>query len=206
MIVVIEGVSASGRSTWCGRHGAGHVIPEMGRLVPSQAFISPAASAEFWANQGGARWISALAMERANGLAICDTDPLKLHYAWSLWQIGEGSEERWACERTATRQAMLDRRLGFADTYIIGEVDQETARRQRDGDTTRQRKNFELHLRLQPPLLAWYGVLASVLACPFSFAFPDHPPVESASSGEARYDVGLFDRAMELLPRPRDGG
>ncbi|MFJ2334106.1 hypothetical protein [Pseudomonas helleri] len=38
------------------------------------------------------RWQKALAMEDMSSWALCDSDPLKLHYIWSLWQIGEASE------------------------------------------------------------------------------------------------------------------
>jgi hypothetical protein len=204
MIVVAEGVSASGKSTWCTRNYAGPVVPEAERLKqPPQVVATPAAASSFWADRNALRWASALAMEKASGVAICDTDPLKLHYSWGLWQIGEASEDRWRHERAATRQAILDRRLGFADSYIIGVVDPDIARRRRDGDATRRRTNFELHLRLQPSLITWYGVLASVLPCLFTFSFPDRVPVVQTSDHKMRYDVELFDRAMALLPLPR---
>ena len=150
---------------------------------------SPEASAAFWSDHNAARWNLALAVEKANDPAICDTDPLKLHYAWGLWQIGEASEERWRHERAATRQAVVQRRLGFADAYIVGTIDPETARRRRQGDATRQRRNFALHLRLQPSLLVWYEVLASVLPGLVQFTFPDHVPMASTAGEEARYDV-----------------
>jgi hypothetical protein len=35
--------------------------------------------------------MAARAMERSSGIAVCDTDPLKLHYVWSLGQIGVAS-------------------------------------------------------------------------------------------------------------------
>ncbi len=148
------------------------------------------------------RWRAALAMEAANDPAICDTDPLKLHHVWSLWQIGEAPEERWTAQRAATRQAIVDRRLDFADIYIIGAVDPEVARRQRDGDATRRRGNFELHVRLQPSLLSWYGALAAILPYEVLFQFPSGVPAARMAHPQARYDVTLFDRAMACLPRP----
>jgi hypothetical protein len=33
MIVVVEGISASGKSTWCARHGCSPVVPENGRIA-----------------------------------------------------------------------------------------------------------------------------------------------------------------------------
>jgi hypothetical protein len=203
MIVVVEGISASGKSTWCARHCAGHVVPESDRLNQSaQIVATPAAAASFWGDRNALRWASALAMEKASGSAVCDTDPLKLHYSWGLWQIGEASEDRFRHECATTREAILDRRLGFADAYVIGVVDPNTARRRRDSDATRRRSNFELHLRLQPSLITWYGVLASLLPCQFTFSFPEQVPVVQTSDKKMRYDVELFDRAMALLPSP----
>jgi hypothetical protein len=199
MIVVVEGISASGKSTWCARHGAGHIVPETGRLASPDRDKDPSGCAQFWADQNARRWSAALVMESDNDPAICDSDPLKLHYAWGLWQIGEISEEQWNYERAATRQALVDQRIGFADAYIVGAIDPEIAQRQRDSDHTRIRRNFALHLRLQPSLLAWYRTLDSVLPCEVIFNFPEQSPASFISHPGARYDVTLFDKAMTSL-------
>lgn len=34
------------------------------------------------------RWYDTVAMEQAKGLAVCDKDPLTLHFYLALWQIG----------------------------------------------------------------------------------------------------------------------
>jgi hypothetical protein len=43
--------------------------------------------AAYWARVNAHRWMQALALEDASGDAICDSDPLKLHYGgfWPLW-------------------------------------------------------------------------------------------------------------------------
>ncbi len=144
-------------------------------------------------------------MESANNPAICDTDPLKLHYAWSLWQIGEAPEEQWLFQRSATRQAIVDRRIGFADAYIVRAIDPQIARRRREDDKTRQRRNFELHLRLQPSLLAWYRTLGAIRHKPVLFGFPERIPSPPTSNHDDRYDVTLFDTMMASLPRRQTG-
>ncbi|HEY1985895.1 MAG TPA: hypothetical protein VGG85_10815, partial [Terracidiphilus sp.] len=50
--------------------------------------MDPVGAARFWVEQGARRSMAARAMERSSGIAVCDTDPLKLHYVWSLGQIG----------------------------------------------------------------------------------------------------------------------
>ncbi len=164
MIVVVEGISASGKSTWCARHGGSHVVPENGRLdgAPDRDADSQGA-ASFWAERNVDRWQRALAVERATGCAVCDTDPLKLHYVWCLWRIGEASDHDWSLELATTRQTIADGWIGFADVYLVADTDVETARRQAMTDTERNRRNFELHARLRPALLEWYAAIGMVL-------------------------------------------
>src|SRR5579863_6694380 len=120
MIVVVEGISASGKTTWCHEHAAGFTVAETGpRDDAPNAALNPAAAALFWVEQGERRWRAACAIQRSHGVAVCDTDPIKLHYAWSLWQIGIAAERVWQAERAATRDAIADRRIGFADAYLV---------------------------------------------------------------------------------------
>jgi hypothetical protein len=188
MIVVVEGISASGKTTWCETFGQGHVVPENGRIA-----------AGLWAERSIARWAAALAVEEAAGLAVCDTDPLKLHYSWSLWRIGEGSEQAWRREADTMRAAMAGRRIGFADAYVVGRIDPEVARQRRDGDATRRRRNFDLHVRLQAPLLAWYRALSTLLPGRVDLDFPDRLPAPAPLAAEERYDVTRFDRLIDAL-------
>jgi hypothetical protein len=106
--------------------------------------------------QGERRWQAARAIERLRGVAVCDTDPIKLHYIWSLWQIGVAAERVWQTEHDATRSAIADGRIGFADAYFVKPIDPQRARRQWDADQTRSRRNFELHVKLLEPLMTWY--------------------------------------------------
>ena len=76
MIVVVEGISASGKTTWCAQHGGQHVIPENGRFENEPDRIKdPAGAAAFWAERNVDRWQTALAMEAAYSWAVCDSDP-----------------------------------------------------------------------------------------------------------------------------------
>jgi hypothetical protein len=81
--------------------------------------LNPAAGARFWVEQGERRWQAACAIERLRGVAVCDTDPIKLHYIWSLWHIGVAAERVWQAEHVATRDAIADGRIGFADAYLV---------------------------------------------------------------------------------------
>jgi hypothetical protein len=139
-------------------------------------------------------------MDHSTGLAICDTDPLKLHYIWCLWKIGEAREMDWRLELAATREAFIREQIGFADLYYIGLADPEVARQRKRADPHRSRRNFELHIRLQPPLITWYEALSTVLHGQVSFGFPDaRPGTPPAGSQARRYDLAAFDSFVARL-------
>lgn len=199
MIVVVEGISASGKSSWCMRLGTGCIVPENGRMpgAPDRT-RDPAGAAAFWAERNVDRWQAALAMERRGSLALCDTDPLKLHYVWCLRRIGEASEQDWHYELAATRATIERGEIGFADRYLVAEVAPEIARARARADASRSRRNFELHVRLQPALIAWYAALDAVLPGRVQFGLPPALPA-TCETGE-RYSLSAFDRMIATLP------
>ncbi|MFS2069410.1 hypothetical protein ACEN9D_11675 [Pseudomonas sp. CT11-2] len=201
MILVVEGISASGKTTWCAKHGGQHVVAENGRFEDEPDRIkNPTGAAVFWAERNVDRWQKALAMEAAASWALCDSDPLKLHYIWSLWQIGEASEHDWRTELDATRETIAQGRIGFADCYIVGRIDPQLARERAKADTTRRRSKFELHVRLQEALLAWYSAMNKVLPGRVRFGFPLEMPTLKSIDG--RYAAAAFDQMIASLPRP----
>ena len=199
MILVVEGISASGKTTWCTQQGGQHVIAEHGRLdgVPERA-SDPVAAAVFWAERNVDRWQAALAMEASTSWAVCDSDPLKLHYLWCLCQIGEASASDWLTELDAPRDTLAQGRIGFADAYIVGAIDPQLARQRALADTTRRRSNFELHVRLQQALLSWYSAIEQVLPGSVKVGFPAKMP--AVQPRDDRYSLAAFDRMIALLP------
>lgn len=201
MIVVVDGISASGKTTWCAKHGGQYVVPENGRFKDEPNRLQdPVGAAAFWAERNVDRWQAALATEAMSSWALCDSDPLKLHYIWSLWQIGEASEHDWRLELAATRETVAQRRIGFADCYIVGSIDPQLARERANADTTRRRRNFELHVRLQTALLNWYSAIEKVLPGRVQFGFPSEMPALKSLDG--RYALEAFDQMIASLPRP----
>ena len=142
-------------------------------------------------------------MERAHGVAVCDTDPLKLHFIWAMWQIGEVAEPHWIAQLKFTRQALYDQRLGFADRYLFKKISPDVAQAQRDHDASRSRPNFDLHLRLSSSLVLWYETLATVIPFLVRWELPDGLPQADDATNPFRYDVSMFDRFVQMLPRPR---
>ena len=200
MIVVVEGISAAGKTSWCRKHAAGHVVEEAspGPRVPDRE-TEPERAAAFWVGQNARRWQLAVETEARTGLAACDTDPIKLHYSYGLWRIGSLAEKHWQLERDLTRRAVGDGRLGFADLYLVKPIAPDAARRQRDADRSRTRRNFELHLRLGPPLIEWYRAIEAILPGRVLWSLPEQgiPAAEARARDE---DATLFDAFVERLP------
>jgi hypothetical protein len=200
MIVVIEGISACGKSSWCSSHANGHVVAENARNDAPDRASAPAEAVAFWVHRNLDRWQSAIEIDSATGLAICDTDPLKLHYTWCLWKIGEATEVNWRLELAATREVFARKQIGFADLYYIRIIEPAVARQRKQTDLTRSRRNFELHVRLQPALIDWYEALRAVLPGQVFFGFPDARPATAPPSSESRrYDLATFDNFIARL-------
>lgn len=71
------------------------------------------------------------------------------------------------------------------------------ARERARTDATRRRRRFELHLRLQPALKAWYSALDAALPGRVQFGLPPILPIP-VNAG-VRYDLSAFDQMIEAL-------
>jgi hypothetical protein len=200
VIVVVEGPSAAGKTTWCRLH-AGNVIPEYAadRAEPTD----PDALARHWVAVGAGRWAEALAAERARGLAVCDTDPVKLHYTWGNVMLGRTPRGEFERELAATREAFVAGSLGFADLVLVGLPDVDALRRQRAGDPTRRRRNFEAHALLREPLRQWYAALDALDPGRVRWELPaEGLPDPLPAPRSARTAVHLLDALTATLPTP----
>ena len=193
MLIVIEGISAAGKTTRASQF-APAVVPE---LVCPAPVGDDAAVGEYLSDRHAERWQAGLALEQAHGTACFDTDPLKIHYAWCLWQTGHGTRARWLATVQATRARLLRREIGFADLIVLLEPDEAQVREQQRQDTRRRRSNFAIHVQLREPLRRWYSMLESL--APGRVVFEGHlqPPVAGGEPREDRYSVALFDAFVD---------
>src|ERR1700730_12181198 len=129
-------------------------------------------------------------------------DPLKLHYTWSLWQIGVASEWHWLEECAATREAIVNARLRFSDVYLMKSIDPWVARQQRDAGPTRSRRNFDLHVQLDDPLVTWYRTMERLLPGAVILNLPDKGLASLSNLGDpaTRSSIQIFNRMIGLLP------
>ena len=161
--------------------------------------------ASYWTTVNSKRWSQAEDLEARTGIALCDSDPLKLHYSWCLAAVGAAPRERFEYELAAVETAFEHLELGFADLTVISIPSPGQLLLQREGDPSRRRRHFELHAALAEPLTHWYSAVNRVDPGRVVWRFPTQldlsrcPPPRSDRS-----DPGLL-RAMinELPPLPR---
>ncbi len=197
MIVVVEGPSAAGKTTWASAHAPDLVVPETGRIdLPDD--IGDGELALFWTDVNCARWAEAVRVEATSGIAVCDTDPLKLHYDYCLARVGVAGWDRFENAVAEAAEAIGNHRMGIADVVLVNTPDAETLKQQRDSDSSRSRRNFDLHRRLIPGLRDWYRTLELLDPGRVRWEFPDRMPKPVVRE---RYDTELFRAWMERLPR-----
>lgn len=201
VIVVVEGPSAAGKTTWCRTRGSDGVVAETGRIEPPAA-SSDDGLARFWNDINCRRWAETLRVEAERGLAVCDTDPLKLHYDYCLARLGVVSWERFEAGIVAAAEAIASCRLGIADIVLVNLSDDEILARRRDADPTRSRRNFDLHRRLGSGLRDWYETLAQLDPGRVIWTHPSEMPPMVVRD---RYDTDLFRGWMSQLPREAAG-
>ena len=201
MIVVVEGPSGCGKTTWCRTHGGTYALLES---LPDHATVptDPQAAARFWVDRNVARWDEVLEREARDGLVIVDTDPFKLHYVWSLWRTGQVTELEWALQRDAARDAFAAGRYALADVVLVADVDAGTLRARRDADTTRTRRNFEVHVKLRDTTISWYRAIDRLEPGRVVFGLPANgitPELIAKGKRANRSGLDLFDRLMSEL-------
>src|SRR6185295_5500237 len=117
VIVVVEGPSGAGKTTWCRRHGGPYALLEE---LPDHSTVpaDPEAAARFWVERNVARWHQVLEREQRDGLIVVDVDPFKLHYVWTLWRTGQVPRLDWDLQREASRKAFSAGEYALADLYV----------------------------------------------------------------------------------------
>jgi len=201
VIVVVEGPSGAGKTTWCRRHGGPYALLEE---LPDHSTV-PAdseAAAHFWVERNVARWQQVLDREQRDGLVVVDVDPFKLHYVWTLWRTGQVPKLEWDLQRETSREAFSAGKYALADLYLVSDIDEAALRARRDGDTTRQRRGFERHVLLLPALLRWYRAIDELEPGRVRFGLPElglTPDLLTIGSRRVRSGAALFDALLAAL-------
>ena len=201
MIIVVEGASGAGKTTWCLTHAGANALLE---ALPDHATVpaEPQAAARFWVERNVARWEEVLAREARGGLVVVDTDPFKLHYVWTLLKTGQASELQWTAQRDAARAGFVAGRYALADLFLVSDVDDATLRARREADPSRTRRNFERHVQLHDALLRWYRAIDRLEPGRVVFGLPADgitPAMVAKGKRARRSGLELFDQLMSEL-------
>lgn len=198
MIVVVEGPSAAGKTTWC-RCQVGRFVPEYSGPAPAEPGDGQAL-ARHWARVSMRRWADAEELERADGIAFCDTDPVKLHYSWGMAALGLAPRATFDRELAVLRAAFRAGRLGLADAVLVGLPETETLQTRRDGDETRRRRNFATHVQLREPLRQWYETVDALDPGRVIWRLPDEGVPKLPEPRTDRNSAALLDALVGALP------
>jgi hypothetical protein len=206
MIVVMEGPSAAGKTTWCKSHCPDIFIEEASEDIEAPSLGSdPAQVALFWARFNTGLWREGLEMERKRGIAVFDGDPFHLYFSWALWKVNFLTNALFTEELERYRRAIEQRRIGFADYVVWREEPREELRRRAKSDPTRRRRRHEVYLSLIPWMKAWFAARESVLTGTLfswspAFRLQDLGP---SPAGSRRYDPSVLDSMIAALDQPR---
>lgn len=164
MIVVIEGPSGAGKTTWCRAHCPERLAENASEnLDAPDLYSDPLEVARFWIEFNGKQWQAALQIEKEKGMAVCDGDPFHLYFSWALWKAEVLARNLFDAELPLYRRAIEDGRIGFADLVLWREAPLEELRRRARSDPTRRRRRHELYLRMIPWMKAWFAAREQVL-------------------------------------------
>ncbi len=201
MIIVVEGPSGAGKTTWCRTHGGAYALLED---LPGHATVPKEleAQARFWVERNVVRWKRVLERERRDGLVVVDVDPFKLHYVWTLWRSGQASQQEWDLQREASREAFSAGEYALADLYLVSDVDEANLRARREADTTRACHAFERHALLRDSLMRWYRAIDDLEPGRVLFGLPEAgltPDLLAIGPRRVRSGAELFERLLARL-------
>jgi hypothetical protein len=203
VIVVVEGPSAAGKTTWIVSHrdDAPVISEDVGgaQVVPASGEHDLAG---YWAQVNASRWAMAVQAERRAEIVLCDTDPVKLHYAWSLWRAGHATGTEWRAAREANRRMFAAGCLGVADLILVSIPDPDVLAQRKVSDSSRTRRNFDLHRRLREPLREWYSAVSQLDPYRVRWSLPDEDIHSFTPLGirTPRTGTEIYETLLSLLP------
>ena len=178
MIIVVEGISAAGKTTYSRRFGEPFCVSEFeaeGAIPGMQD--APRVHAEYWLQHNIRRFRAALAIEAERGFAICDTEPFKSHFDWCMARAGFKSMEVFNEAMPLARAAIAAGEIGFADRYLVKHIEPDVAR-----------------------------ALAGVTPDRVQFQWPEPEDVlrdiqsRTPEENPRRFDVSILDDLLDRLP------
>jgi hypothetical protein len=190
VIVVVEGPSAAGKTTWCRRHAA-RWLPE-----PQRWSIEEVRRYQI------DRWRQAVAADEAGEVIVLDGDPFKLYCSWAQLKLGEITDAELADEAGRASQLFTQGDYGCADIVLYGDPGVEELTRRNATDASRTRRNFERHTAMRPFFRRWYEAVAVIDPTRVVWQHPATglpSAVLECGPRPARSSPELLDRVLEQL-------
>ncbi|MCD2194819.1 hypothetical protein LQ327_15715 [Actinomycetospora endophytica] len=203
VIIAVEGPSAAGKTTWCHQQ-EWPVVPEYTPTDHEPDGSDEERRAAYWTDVNVGRWHQAVRLEQQSRVVLCDSDPLKLHYAWCLARVGAAPWSRFEHELRHARAAFGTGRLGLADVALVFIPAPEILQRRWAQDSSRRRRSFGLHQTLGPPLREWYRAVERVAPGRVIWSFPSDGVRGMPSPRPQRSDPELLERILTALPDPTE--
>jgi hypothetical protein len=154
-IVCLEGPSAVGKTTLAAlalRAGAA-VVPEL----DASAAPPIAQSAAWFVDAHAAQWRRARELAQTAPLVVMDGDPFK--GLWFNWVYAEQGWPGVGVQAPLHRAHLQAGTLAFPELYVVLLATEAQLRARRAADSTRTRRNHEMHLRLIHPQRRYFEAL-----------------------------------------------
>jgi hypothetical protein len=196
VIVAVEGPSAAGKTTWCGQQ-PWPAVAEYAPTGKEPDGTDEDQQAAYWVQVNCGRWRQALQLEKEHRVVLCDSDPLKLHYSWSLARVGAAPWSRFRHELRYVQEAFASAQLGFSDVVLVSIPPLHVLRNRKATDTTRQRRSFDSHVRLAEPLREWYSAVERAQPGTVLWSWPTSGVPTNLDKRTQRRDPALLERTCQ---------
>jgi len=188
-ILCIEGPSAVGKTTVCRVLEDEHGFVRIAEV--NEHFVRGPHEPPFWYFERQVeRWRMAQTISSAGGIALLDGDALQpLWYNWIFSQdAAQSMPDTLAFYRTQIEHGSL----GLPDRYFVLMSSEDALRARKAADASRSRRNFDRHLQLVAPQLAYFRAVQDTA--------PDR--VRFLQADDVRQTADAI--AREALAAPRD--
>lgn len=155
-VISIEGASAAGKTTVCLALEAEHGfirIPEVNELFSR----APDEAPRWYLERQIDRWKMACHVSSSGGSAVLDGDPFQpMWYNWIFPDLGfqpVAEVVRFYHDKVSAGI------IHFPDKYYVLTASESELRQRKETDKSRSRRNFEKHLRLIEPQLAYFTTM-----------------------------------------------
>ena len=151
-IVCLEGPSGVGKTVMCELLSSSFtIVPEVNLL-----FQKSENDSKFWYHEKQVERYQLC--QQSEQPALLDGDIFQpIWYNWVCDYPPEFLSKKETHSFYKTK--ILEGKIVFPDVYIIFDTDEKELRKRKENDTTRQRRNFEKHLKIIQPLRRYYRFL-----------------------------------------------